>query len=256
MAQFGGIVSVATGVRDRLGLMTPSSKRRKVSTSDQRSRDVIQISSSPEPDPHVPYESDGEEHAGKGLAQVETDDHRYSLSPELVTPPMPTRFKTPAIEGNTIKPLQSKASFKPFTRDRHLSAEANFTLPDAFSPSRKKGKRDYVSDGLADTVRNWVLNAATEESQRSRRDETVITTKAASMDRSGRALEVTDEDGYRWLLLGEQGGANGGVSPATLARVRKGEKVHVRGTSTNWRISLSNEISGNKVFVAAQWDVG
>ena len=249
-------MSVVTGVRGRLDPITPSAKRRKVSTSDQRSRDVIHISSSPEPDALVPYDSDDEKHAGKGLAQVETDGHQYSLSPELVTPPMPTRFKTPATKGNAIKPLQPKASFKPFKREGHPSAEANFNLPDAFSPSRKKGKRDYVSGGLADTVRNWVLNAATEESQRSKRDENVITVKAASMDRSGRALEVTDEDGYRWLLLGEQGGDNGGVSLATLARVCKRGKVHVRGTFTNWRISLSNQSSGNEVLVAAQWDVG
>ena len=250
------IVSVHTGERDRLDPTTPCSKRRKVSAPIQRSDEVVYISSSLEPDPEVTYESEHEEDLEKDCVHAQYNDSRYSLSPELITPQMPTRFKTPAIQADTIKPFQQKPSFRPSTRDTHLSAEAGLTLPDAFSPSRKKGKRDYVSGGIADTVRNWVLNAATEELQQSRPDQQVITVDTASIDPSGRAIGISDDNGERWLLVGEQSNNDAGGSAATLAKVLERRKVYVRGTYTNWKIPISYAGPGDEVTVAAQWDAG
>ena len=186
----------------------------------------------------------------------ETDperDHDH-LSPQLDTPPMPSRFKTPMPKAEATKLPQQKILFKPFARDNHLSAEAGSILPDAFSPSRRKGKREYVSGGLANTVRNWVLSAATEESQRSRQDPKLIEVTSASMDRSGRLIQVVDVSGKHWLLVGEPSRGHA-TTAATLRRIRERGTVYVRGTHTTWRLPLMQQSRESDVFVAAQWDI-
>lgn len=158
-------------------------------------------------------------------------------------------------KADTMKPPPQKVLFKPFARDSHLNVEAVSTLPDAFSPSRRKGRKEYVSGGLANTVRNWVLSAATEESQRIRQDQTMIEVTSAFMDRSGRAIEIIDASGKHWLLVGEpsRGQATTAVS---LRRIRERGTVHVRGTHTMWKLPLMQQSHEREVFVAAQWDVG
>ena len=236
--------------------MTPLPKRRKVATPAHESLNVIDLSSSPVSDDQAAHHADSEEERGNHQARDEDDDAHGTLSPQLDTPMMPTRFKTAVTQGDFANPARTKAPFRPFVRDKRLGTEAGSVLPDAFSPSRRRGKKEYLSGGLADTIRNWVLNAATEESQRASRSEKVIDLSSAIMDRSGRAIQATDKNEEKWILVGEQDRGDTATSAATLGRVRQRRQVHVRGTATKWRLPLDHQSCENGTFVAAQWDVG
>ena len=244
------------GEDERHDPRTPLPKRRKVSTPAHEPLNVIDMSSPPVSNDQPVYHTDSEEEVGDYRASDQDDDAQGILSPQLDTPPMPTRFKTAITQGNFANPGRTKARFRPFVRDKLLSTDTGSVLPDAFSPSRSRGKKEYLSGGLADTVRNWILNAATEESQRGSRSENVIDVSSAILDRSGRAIQATDKNEEKWILVGEQGRGDSATSAATLGRVCQRRKVHVRGTATKWRLPLNHQSRENGIIVAAQWDVG
>jgi hypothetical protein len=245
------------GSRDNIDPITPLRKRRKVSIpQSHKPGDAIAISSSPDPDEqfgqhsgdeHMP--SDEDRHADHGCKHV-------ASSPDLVTPPMPTRFRTPVTKAEVTKPATSKPSFRPFAKDKHLAAESTLALPDAFSPSRRKGRRDYLYGGLADTVRNWVLNAATEESHHHPRLERMIDVEEAVMDPSGRAIVAISSERERWLLVGVQGRGTADALASMLETIRGRGKVMLKGSSTNWLLPIKDADGRQVVHVATQWDAG
>ncbi|KPI40481.1 uncharacterized protein AB675_7705 [Cyphellophora attinorum] len=136
---------------------TPMPKRRKREPSPAFSKDLIAISSSP---------------SESASAAALTDEEEVDQDLLAPTPYTASRFRRPApapaltVIHNDMQEARVKPTFRRLDPTSNLPPEMSTTLPDAFTPSRRKGKRDYVSGGLADTVRNWVLQAATEASHR------------------------------------------------------------------------------------------
>lgn len=143
---------------------------------------------SPEAQLHVPHSSPP--HANQ--EDVPPDSPRDRSS----SPPSPAHdFQTPKHHRTRfVGPLPGLASSTPtFTATPHLIVYPSFqsrllaststnahptttspgphirgprptldlTLPDAFSPSRKRGAREYIYGGIAETVRGWVVDMAT-----------------------------------------------------------------------------------------------
>ena len=188
---------------DYVNPSTPLPKRRKLcASSNLKIRDAVDISSSSEAE-ESPGSDSNDHQREEDEERTRIDDDKLRSSPELVTPTMPTRFKIPLTKTDTMQSAQQRSAFRPFAKDSHLNAVAEHALPDAFSPSRRKGQKSYTPGGLADAVRNWVLNVAAEESQLKRAEETV-NLESAVMDRSGRAIVANDDNGNRWILVGDQ----------------------------------------------------
>jgi hypothetical protein len=193
--------------------------------------------------------------------------------PDPITPKLPNRFKLHPHHQNlkstpSSEPPAAQNPFKPLPRPNPHPFPSNplTALPEIFSPSRRRGKKEYLPGGLADTVRNWILQAAVEETQCGKTKLTVLNVDVSSvgvvvMDSSRRGILVRDTsgdgdgDGREWLLVGEQQGGNSGSSDATVKRIRLGNKVVVKGTFTNWSVRLKDGDGEREVKVAAQWSV-
>ena len=226
----------------------PSHKRRKLASSAQSPKPTITISSSSSsstskhedinPDPDEPD-------------QYTSDVESAPLS-ELRTPQTTSRFRSVAPVHPTEGLINvSKRAFRALSTKARLDLEASTVLPDAFSPSRRKGKREYTPGGLADTVRSWVLGAASEEVQRGRMTERRLAVRHAESDASGRVVHITDEDGQDWLLVGKYDGMDRSLTRKVVERTLKEGSVIIRGTSTTWAVA---DVKGRQVQVAAHWD--
>ena len=124
---------------------------------------------------------EGDDKPGTELQTMRRNDgssspHSLDISPakDFQTPKTRTsRFRDPASQlvhpsyhATQYLPLPSFQSrllasttrSGPHLRGPHPSID--FTLPDAFSPSRKRGAHEYVRGGNAETVRGWILDAA------------------------------------------------------------------------------------------------
>lgn len=228
-------------------LDSPSRKRRKLTSSAQTPKPTITISSSPSTPGDEDIYADQEE------PNQPTSDIEDAALPELRTPQTTSRFKSVAPIHHTDGLINlSKPAFRALSTNARLDLEASMVLPDAFSPSRRKGKREYDPGGLADTVRSWVLGAATEEVQRDKRTERRLAVRHAKADSSGRAVLVIDEDGQQWLLVGKHDGMDRLSSRRAAEGIRKEASVVIRGTSTTWAVS---DMEARQVQVAAHWDL-
>jgi hypothetical protein len=233
---------------------TPLKKRRKLSMSEVCD-DVISTYSSPNLKAILAEdESDNDrgDHDGKETTVVR-DENR--ITSNTATLALPKRFRMLNSGAAGIQRPQTGPTFRPFPQDGQGQVEADLALPDAFSPSRKKGKVDYVSGGLASTARSWILGIAGEESQRRSRHHTRIKVKEVCMDRSGRAVHVIASDEAEYVLAAEQG--DGGVVASTAHRTRiieKGE-LSLRGTSTTWQLPVAQGNGKHLPRFVSQWEV-
>ena len=227
-------------------LDSPSHKRRKLTSSARTSKQTITISSSPSTSEHEDINLDQEE-----PDQPTSDVDDAALS-ELRTPQTTSRFKYVAPTNHTDGLSNaSKPAFRALSTNARLDLEAGMVLPDAFSPSRRKGKREYDPGGLADTVRSWVLGAASEEIQRGKGTERRLVVQQAKADTGGRAVAVIDEGGQQWLLVGKHDGMDRSSNHRAAERIQKEGSVVIRGTSTTWAVG---DVEDRQVQVAAQWD--
>lgn len=135
------------------------------------------------------------------------------------------------------------------------AAEVGAVLPEAFTPSRKKGKHDYVPGGFAATVRNWVLEVSTNEIQRGAKDEREVSIKKAAVDESGRAIAALDDSGRHWLLMGSQPWGSSSNWQEIVDRINSKKKVVVRGAATNWTVPLHQYGTGSDVQIAGHWEL-
>lgn len=217
---------------------TPVPKRLKRSHSRNTSADPIAISSSPsETDTPDPL----------------TDDDEADLAHSTTIPYAGSRFRPSkaVIKGEDSK---TKPSFRTVDPASALPPELATTLPDAFTPSRRKGKRDYESGGLADTVRSWVLQAATEERQRADGREREVLIDEAVLDQSRRGILATDVRGMQWLFVSTQI-SNGSMLPADSAdELASGSSVIVRGNATSWTVPLRAAGQERDLQVATLWE--
>lgn len=221
---------------------TPMPKRRKVSHAPAAANEPIHVSSSPsDATPESSAASDGEQDG---------------LSPAgFATPQTTSRFRASASTIAAEATRSSKPAFKATDHSSNVGTEIGAVLPEAFTPSRKKGKHDYMPGGLADTVRNWVLEVSTNEIRRGARNEREVIMEKAAVDESGRAIAAMDESGQHWLLVGSQPWSGSSSLQENVEQVKSKKRVVVRGASTSWVVPLQQHGTGSDVQVAGHWDV-
>ncbi|KIW28266.1 uncharacterized protein PV07_07945 [Cladophialophora immunda] len=246
--------SEASPLQHRLRKSAPATKRRKVSHYGASVVEPIAISSSPEDD--SPDEASFQIDAGSRASQSDLDDDegRPTGRPAAAANESSriTRFR-PVAQGLSPPSPVSRTVFKTVPEDYPPgSVGSGPVLPDIFSPSRRKGKRDYIPGGSASLVRSWVLDIATRESHAESLSEEMLRIAAIEKDASGRFVIVSDEEGARWLLP-EQHGRPGRSSSSNWSDLRPGSHVRIKGKATRWSLDLEPQGLGSLV-VAAYWE--
>jgi hypothetical protein len=235
-------------------LETPLKKRRRLSMSEACG-DVISTHSSPTPRT-LPVGNETMDsrsvHDGKATTSIRDEDLITNYGP---TSGMPKRFRMTSSGTAEIQRHQLGPTFRPFPRDSHTQAEADLALPDVFSPSRKKGKVDYILGGLASTARSWILGIASEESQRQSRHHTRIKVKGVCMDKSGRAVHVIASDESEYILAADQGIGSVVASTPHLNRIIEKGELSLRGTSTTWQLPVARDNGKDLPRFVTQWEV-
>ena len=272
-------------------LVTPlprKRRRRRRSSENENERDVDLISSSSSVDTVITgcYEHEDETNVRLDTNPTATDpiekqcadddDDDNTSSP---TRPKPSttnsRFKAPT---PAIFPTSSsvfRPSFRPQPPDTTPATASNATvpsalLPPAFSPSRRRGKKDYVPGGFADTARGWVLGLAAEETRRraggvpSHVTEIPVA-EVRHDDGEKRCVLMTSEVGRRWILVGEGGT---GYSSSSVGddkmEVKVGSLIGVRGAGMTWELDIGDgeflerggEEAGSGAESQEHWRVG
>ena len=163
------------------------------------------------------------------------------------------RFRPSLSEFVQPSPL-SKTIFKTNRTDVSAGATTNgVALPDIFSPSRRKGKRDYLPGSGADLVRSWILAIPAQESHSQALSEETLSVVDVQNDKSGRFAIITDENGSQWLLP-EQQEKPGAGARYFLSTLRPGAQIRVKGRATRWELDIESHES-DTVTVAAYWEV-
>ena len=223
-------------------------KRPRTFSESTKHREAILISSSgSEEDVQYNQNLDDHDHkvteAAKDASDLDSDfDDFIPSSPShnrASTSTIP-RFKAPVVPASEVP--KTKPIFKPppLPQNRLDSTP----LPDTFSPSRRRGKRDYIQGGYADTVRNWVLELGTsiaKPSSSSSGQARSLRVASVQHDVEGRCATIQDEQGEGYLLVSQE-------PQSDASSVEVGSVVEISGEGTSWRIGLGD--------VAGQEDVG
>ena len=211
-------------------------KRPRAFTESTKHREAIVISSSgSEEDFQYHRNQDDYDHKvatlPKDASDLDSDVDDFipsSPSHNRVSTSTIPRFKTPAAPASELP--KTKPTFKPPPLPQ---GRPNSTfLPDTFSPSRRRGKRDYVPGGYADTVRNWVLELGTSIAKPSSSGQ-ARTLRVANVrhDVEGRCATIQDERGEEYLLVSQQ-------QQSDASSVEVGAVVEITGEGTSWAIGL------------------
>ncbi len=260
--------------KDEVGPMVR--KRRKLSDPDDPARDTIAMSSSPSlEDLHATNISDEEDFGvdlGRGdelqanVAGKGNTEEQSSSSPLVpLQTVMSSKFKmTTTTELPTPTPSTRPAFKFPHSRPGPgSSGPGRQSLPDAFSPSRRRGKKDYVPGGAADTVRNWILGLAAEEPKASQAYTQKIRVSEVRHDNGeGRFLLVKGEDHDRWVLLNDNGGNSATQTTNDMRNVRPGSLIGIKGSNTRLDLKIDHhehtemDTDNPQSAVAGDWTVG
>ncbi|KIX00819.1 uncharacterized protein Z518_09884 [Rhinocladiella mackenziei CBS 650.93] len=239
-----------TQYRNRI--LTPVTKRRKISHPGPIPDEAITISSSPDLDEL--NNVDPRDLSDSPVSQFDLEDNL-----EIPVKPTETDKSSRITRFKPTTPVSVQSTSLPRTVFKSLAEEAPHgpsgdvpVLPDVFSPSRRKGKRDYVSGGSAALVRSWVLNIAAQESQPTKLSEMVIVIAHVRKDTSGRFVVATDESGTRWLLPDQQQKRDAGIK-SSLTGLRPGVRLLLKGQSTKWSLHIGPPALTD-VVVAAYWE--
>ena len=233
-------------------------KRRRTSGSDNFVEDIIAVSSSPSPEHlNASYLSDDDDLC-TGLSHstlpMESGPHTDGIGGEAassLTLPGPTtsstKFRIPLLTAFHGPTTPTKPPFKlPKVELSTLQDQSvGSLLPYVFSPSRRRGKKDYVQGGAADTARSWVLALAEQESNTTQTyTEEFKASGVRNDDRDGRCVLVEDERRQRWLLISATANVGGGGGSQTTDRkVRVGSTIRIRSsTKPNLRLSSSEQL--------------
>jgi hypothetical protein len=250
-----------------------SRKRRRIYATETATEDVFAISSSPSPKEDHPTQISEDEGPQANITSIrsledaerpaaESDEEVSCLPIGTLSATTATRFRIPTLAVFPPPRSSARPAFKlpPVQNVASAGQSAASSLPDAFSPSRRRGKKDYVPGGSADTVRNWVLALAAEESKT-----TQIYTESFRVERmrdghhENRCVLVEDENGRKWILVNESAKAG---SNSMLRKVTVGCSVGIRISSTvpNLQLDYQERLDihghGQTNMPANEWSVG
>jgi hypothetical protein len=251
-------------------------KRPRTSRIDPAMEDIA-MSSSPSPEPaYSAHVSDTQDYHGRFSiaeslddieAPVATSDEDFASSPTGPTSTFASsKFRTPKPSSLFSTPAPStRLAFKTPQVQTAATMEQSATssLPDAFSPSRRRGKKDYMPGGAADTVRSWVLALTPDEPKAGQTYTERFKVAETSDDYpEGRCLLVTGETGRRWLLINESAKAGGRGSDTTARTVLVGCSVGIRASSPSVNLQLDRPVQLNESgcdetkTITSEWSVG
>ncbi|KAL2441746.1 hypothetical protein ABEF95_016350 [Exophiala dermatitidis] len=239
-------------LQSRNKISTPVTKRRKVSHAKSELGETITISSSPE----LVERQEDNHHEDEGLLGWEPgsdeDEEVAANTPGPNETISLTRFR-PGPAPSAVAASLPRAVFKSVAEDAQpCSVGSGAVIPEVFSPSKRKGKRDYISGGNADIVRSWVLNVAAQESQATSTTEMIFVIQRVKKDRSGRFVIVFSDDGSSWLLPAQH--QKGFADPkATLTGIIAGLRVLIKGHAMKWPLLFGTSMGD--VRVAASWEL-
>ncbi|KAJ9611741.1 hypothetical protein H2200_004925 [Cladophialophora chaetospira] len=227
-----------------------SSKRRKLLHTQVSTVEPITVSSPPDDEnlddedhpldvESLTSQSDLEDDLGLSVRRtMNSDSSRFAHFRALTT-------------GLAEPPPAMKASFKTHEDIPPGQVAGGPALPEVFTPSRRRGKRDYMPGGGADMVRSWVLAIPAQESHSQSLSEEILCVNEAEQDSSGRFWIVKDKNGSQWLLP-EQQEKPGGASRRSLTRICPGTQLVVKGQATKWNLDL---YGARNMTVAAYWEL-
>ncbi|RMZ84481.1 hypothetical protein DV738_g724, partial [Chaetothyriales sp. CBS 135597] len=232
-------------------------KRRKVSTTlTKRANEPLVISSSPSnPASDANASDDG---GNDSSSDLELDPDSPSGKPTTATARHGSRFK---MMPSQATPLLVDTEYKPVFRQPdpklHLAAEMATVLPDAFTPSRRKGRKEYLPGGFADSVRNAVLGIATEISQTGGQPPgTIVLVKSARVDASGRAIIATSHDGDHWVLPALPSRRGESEEPCQQVRsITASGGFLLFSSASHWPLPNIQSDSGESVRFASHWRI-
>ena len=250
-----------------------SRKRRRIHGIDTTTEGVFAISSSPSPEKDHPTQISKDEDlpanitSNKSLEDAEppaaeSDDEIGSSPVGTVSAMTATRFRipTPAVFPTPRSSTRPAFKLPPAQNVISLGQSATASLPDAFSPSRRRGKKDYIPGGSADTVRNWVLALAADESKTTQiYTESFRVVRRSDGHHESRCVLVEDENGRNWILITESAKAG---SDSMLRKVTVGCSVGIRISSTvpNLELDYQEQLDihgrGQTSTPANEWSVG
>ncbi|RMD42387.1 hypothetical protein DV735_g2710, partial [Chaetothyriales sp. CBS 134920] len=234
-------------------LVTPHPrKRRKVATTPtKQANEALVIPSSP----------------SNPASDASVDGGNDSSSDLELDPDSPSSRRATARHGSRFKmvpsqamPLRDDTENKPVFRQPdpklQIAAEMATVLPDAFTPSRRKGKKEYLPGGLADSIRNTVLGIALEISQTSgQRQGTLVSVKSAHADASGRAILATSQDGHYWILPALRSRRGESEELSQQVRSIRSSGFLLFGSASYWPLPNGSTDSGETARFASHWKI-
>ncbi|KIW11380.1 hypothetical protein PV08_10680 [Exophiala spinifera] len=244
------VLPVPSPLLYRNKIIAPPAKKRKTSHPGQRPVEPITVSSSPG--------SESDDHASRAPSSEASHSDFEDFEDSMIQPPYgeiskTTRFRS-EVPRHTESSAQAKNAFKVEPQKDHSAHLASGSLlPDVFSPSKRKGKREYIPGGIAEQVRRWVLGIAAQDLQSVALAETSITISQARIDDSGRFLFVTDTAGKQWLLPEQQQKA-GLEHRLDMTNVRPGARLLLKGQATKWPLPPDVE-EVEATTVSAYWEL-
>ncbi|KAK4939577.1 hypothetical protein LTR10_020183 [Elasticomyces elasticus] len=245
-------LAVASPLLQRTKRFRPATKKRKVSQAESKNVGPITISSSPE------YNSldDHEAHDDIQASQSDLEDNNLDDLLHLTDtgkPSKPARFKPVNADLIGSIPLSRTVFRTNLEEGPSVSTATVPVLPDVFSPSRRKGRRDFLPGGSAEQVRKWVLDIAAQDSITQTLPDDIITISETQLDDSGRFAVVRDDTGSHWLLPEQQqkSGLGGKMDWHCL---RRSSQILVKGQATKWALE-SHEPAFENVTVAGYWEL-
>lgn len=261
---------------------SPSSPTANHEAFDQDIETAVERSHTQSPTDHaVSVEAYERPATARDSSPLQTDED--SPGKEFATPKMRTsRFRNPMTQSSqatnqqpaptkTEQPLPSfqsrllaastASSPGPHLRGPHPSLD--FVLPDAFSPSRRRGHHEYIERGHAEVVRNWVLDIAARSgvgdmlsmNRQQPPDIDANTFKVKDIvhrDGDDRfAIVSTDDHEYTWMLVDTDPKSRailGVTHKSRIERLHEGSRFVLKGGQvSNWMLNARNERTSNEI---------
>jgi hypothetical protein len=240
--------------RHELNPSTPATKKRKAFHIQNKKRQPIIISSSPEYEEEeedlIPYRAP-DSPVVQYLSEDELDEAIETPDQREVT--TTSRFKE-TTSGPKMATSVARGAFRTLPRNENVpQISGGPALPDVFSPSKRNGKHDYTPTGNAELVRQWVLNIAAQQSQVAQQQHEIVVAEVKP-DTSSRFVVALDADGSEWLVPGKYQESRTSLQSG-LNDIRPGTKLILKGEATRWTVPIGTSTSKKETAVAAHWEV-